>query len=280
MKHIVCLSGGESSAVVALEVVKKFGKENVVLINHDIHPSSELADVKRFKNEISKHLGVEITYANHPEWDTKDQFDVCVDAKSFVSPQNRTILCTHRLKTQPFYDWLKNNYEEGDVIYYGFDENEPHRITRRSVILGKDGYQSDYPLALWSERTFFKTSDVGIEPPLQYAQFNHANCIGCLKAGWQHWYVIYCLYPEVWEKAKQTEETIRYSVHRDNFFVDKEPMFDAMKKAGVEPTEKIKSGKFWSSARKAIAGGQINLFELPTEEKSVECMGDCGIDRN
>lgn len=123
MKHIVCLSGGESSAVVALEVARKFGPENVVLVNHDITPRSELADVKRFKQEIADHLGVQITYANHPEWETKDQFDVCVEAKSFVNPSNRTILCTHRLKTQPFYEWLKANYEEGDVIYYGFDAN-------------------------------------------------------------------------------------------------------------------------------------------------------------
>ena len=37
MTHIVCFSGGESSAIVAIEVVRKFGKENVVLFpSHDI----------------------------------------------------------------------------------------------------------------------------------------------------------------------------------------------------------------------------------------------------
>ena len=36
MTHIVCFSGGESSAIVAIEVVRKFVKENVVLLNHDI----------------------------------------------------------------------------------------------------------------------------------------------------------------------------------------------------------------------------------------------------
>lgn len=279
MKHIVCFSGGHSSALVALEVVKKYGKENVVLINHDISSKSELPDVKRFKKEVADYLGIPITYANHPKFEDKDQFDVCTDTKSFVSIQNRTIICTHRLKTEPFYRWLASNYEEGDILYYGFDKNEPSRITKRSAILGKDGYKSDYPLALWRERTFFKTTDVGIEPPMQYDVFNHANCMGCLKAGWQHWYVIYCLYPEIWEKAKLAEDKIGYSVHRGEYFEDKEPVFEAMKAAGIEPTEKTPSGQFWSTAKKAIKGGQFSLFALPDSEKHVECVGDCGIER-
>lgn len=279
MKHIVCFSGGHSSAIVALEVVNKFGKENVVLVNHDITPRSELQDVKRFKQEIADFLGLEITYANHKEWEVKDQFDVCVEAKSFVNPANRSILCTHRLKTQPFYEWLDANYEEGDVIYYGFDANEPSRITKRSVILGNSGYKSDYPLAVWKDRTFFRSSEIGIEPPMQYDVFNHANCMGCLKAGWQHWYVIYCNYPAIWEKAKWAEDQIGYSVHNDGYFEDKEPVFEAMKAAGIEPTEKTPSGKFWATAKRAIKGGQFSLFGLPDIEKQVECMGDCGIDR-
>ena len=36
MKHIVCYSGGHSSAVVALNVVDRFDSSNVILLNHDI----------------------------------------------------------------------------------------------------------------------------------------------------------------------------------------------------------------------------------------------------
>ena len=76
MKHIVCYSGGHSSALVAVEVVRKFGKENVVLLNHDINQSVESEDIKRFKNEVSEYLGVPITYASHEDFDKKDQFDI------------------------------------------------------------------------------------------------------------------------------------------------------------------------------------------------------------
>ena len=51
MTHIVCLSGGESSAIVAIEVWKKIGIDDVVLLNHDISSKVEDADVKRFKTK-------------------------------------------------------------------------------------------------------------------------------------------------------------------------------------------------------------------------------------
>jgi PP-loop superfamily ATP-utilizing enzyme len=44
MKYIVCYSGGHSSALVAIEAVRKYGKENVILLNHDISPNVEDAD--------------------------------------------------------------------------------------------------------------------------------------------------------------------------------------------------------------------------------------------
>ena len=51
-KHIICYSGGHSSALVAIEVVRKYGKENVVLLNHDINPSVENEDIKRLIEDI------------------------------------------------------------------------------------------------------------------------------------------------------------------------------------------------------------------------------------
>ena len=91
MTHIVCFSGGESSAIVAIEVVRKFGKENVVLLNHDISSKVEDADVKRFKKEISNYLGLPITYANHADFERNTPIQVCLDAKTWINPKTRTI---------------------------------------------------------------------------------------------------------------------------------------------------------------------------------------------
>ena len=278
MKHIIAYSGGHSSALVAIEVVRRFGKESVVLLNHDINQKVEPVDVKRFKSEVADYLGLSITYANHPEWETETPISLCVKAGTWVNPANRTILCTNRLKTAPAFDWYAANYNEGDIVYFGFDANEPERVTRRANMMGASGYKTDYPLALWPERTIHSTAEIGIRPPLSYDKFKHANCIGCIKAGWQHWYVIYCEHPDVWQELLDGEEAIGYSVHGFDFAEDKAEMFESMKRAGIEPTEKTPSGKFWARAKKALAAqaaGQFDLFGLPTIEKSVECTGDC-----
>lgn len=63
-KHIVCYSGGHSSALVAIEVVRMFGKENVILLNHNINKRYEDLDIKRFKIEVANYLDLPITFAN------------------------------------------------------------------------------------------------------------------------------------------------------------------------------------------------------------------------
>lgn len=271
-KHIVCYSGGHSSALVAVEVVRKYGVENSVLLNHDICSRVESPDVKRFKNSVASRLGIGITYANHDEYESKDQFDVCVDAGSWVNPATRQILCTNRLKTEPFNKWLESHYKKGDVLYYGFDADEKHRIQRRSSILGVGGYKSDYPLALWNERTINEISELEISKPCQYAAFKHANCIGCLKAGWQHWYIVFSQRKDLWEKAKEAENEIGYSIHNDTFLEEKETLFEDMIACEVPQTEHINSGAFWSIAKNRVRSGQQDLFNIEyTSSKPCEC---------
>ena len=39
---------------------RKFGIDDVVLLNHDISSKVEDVDVKRFKNEIANYLGMQL----------------------------------------------------------------------------------------------------------------------------------------------------------------------------------------------------------------------------
>lgn len=258
MKYVVCYSGGHSSAICAVEAVRRHGKENVILLNHDICERVEDADVKRFKKEVADRLGIEITYANMKDCETKDQFDVCMEIKAFKCGNQSEALCTNRLKTRPFIEWLKENYpsEPGGArqditVLYGFDSSEQNRISRRRKILLSMGYMSEYPLSEWP-RTIQKIEEIGIERPETYLYRKHANCSGCLKGGIQHWYVTYCLDPEIFEKAKRAEEQIGHSILRKGYLKEYEKRFRTMKAAGVLPTENIKSGKFWAEARRKI----------------------------
>lgn len=266
MKHIVCYSGGHSSALVALEVAAKHGTKELVLLNHDMHASVEHADIKRFKQEVADYIGVQITFASRRNAE-QDQFDVCIESKAF-KVNNGQELCTSRLKTEPFMLWLAENAcKETDVIYYGFDANEQHRIQRRSGIMGAQGWRTDYPL-IWSERKYKSTDDVGIKRPLTYDVFKHGNCIGCLKAGWQHWYIVYCTRPDIWEKAKRAEDEIGHAIHHEAsgpvYLDDMEQIFSEMKQLGIPATEHIPFQEFWAKSKKIIKIS-IDQMSLPCE---------------
>jgi len=323
VKHIICYSGGHSSALVAIEVVRRFGKENVILLNHNINPRYEDKDIKRFKKEVADYLNLGITYANvkdiqNPE-ELPNQFEVCEEKGTFVNPANRQILCTYVLKTEPFYNYLNSINKENVCAYYGFDEDELQRVDRRKNILNEDNVGTDFPLALWSkdliknynnyklnelfkvfkkannkyegetldtfikdqsefiknaiknnlleiseyddtkERSILATTEIGIDPPLTYDIWKHANCKGCLKAGQQHWYVVYCNDYEIFERGKLSEERIGHSFGKE-FLKDIEPKFAEMKKIGIPANENIKSGVFWKSAKHYLKQSTKDLF--------------------
>ena len=203
------------------------------------------------------------------EWEHKTPLRVCKELGGFKFGTG-SALCTTYLKTKPFQRWLKENYpvKKGEVredvcIIYGFDKKETNRIQRRTGIMLNMGYKTDYPLAFW-DRTIEATEDIGIKRPNVYELFRHANCKGCLKAGKQQWYLTFCLYPKLWEEAKETEKEIGFSILKDVFLEELEPKFKQMRCKGIVPTEKGGSQKFWSMVNKALPEeGQLSF--LPCE---------------
>jgi hypothetical protein len=275
MKHIVCYSGGVQSALVAIMVVERFGKESVVLLNHRVN--AEPSDIERFEKEVAVFLKIDITYADadlkkYPSL-TPLEVSIKENAWGIKTGGGEQVLCTNRLKTAPFMKWLEVNYEEGDVIYYGFDKTEQHRITRRSYILGKDGYKTDYPLALW-EKPYLRSylEKIGIALPLQYGIFKHANCVGCIKAGKQHWYCIYVHANDVFEEFKKAEQLIGHHIQKGIYLEELEVEFEKMKQKGIPATEHIPSGEFWSLVKKNLKEKK-GLFDTEKEDtKPCECL--------
>lgn len=170
--YVICFSGGHSSALCAIEAVRKHGRDQVILLNHDISPIVEHQDIKRFKNEIADYLGLPITYANHDDWEHVTPCSVCINAQGFKAISGKA-LCTNRLKTAPFKKWLlENDPDKQNVYVYGFDGSkaERERANRRAQIMGLDGYKTEFPLINW-ERTIFSTQDIGVPPPTNIQQF-------------------------------------------------------------------------------------------------------------
>lgn len=281
MKHIICFSGGWSSGETAAKVVAKYGKEDVILVNHECKLEDD--DNTRFENEVAEYLGLPITYVNFKDAATKDQFDVCMEwgKGTFVMTHanSREALCTHVMKTEPFMRWLSENFQPYDtlfrtkddcIIYYGFDKTEPDRIQRRSGIMAAQGYKTAYP-SLWDAEPVLINS--GIKPPDCYKVYKHANCKGCLKAGWQHWYCVYVLEPAIYEKGEHAEDVIGYTIHKDCSLFEKREMFDKMIACGIEPTEKIPSATWWAYVKKILKDKEGMEIDVQEEDiKPCECL--------
>ena len=279
MKHVICFSGGWSSAETAAKVVARYGKEDVILVNHECLLEDD--DNTRFENEVAAYLGLPITYVNFDDADTKDQFDVVIEKGSFinVASVNREALCTHVMKTEPFMRWLSENFYPYDtlfllkqdcIIYYGFDKEEPARIQRRSGIVGAQGYKTAYP-SLWDMEPILIKS--GIKPPDCYKVYKHANCKGCLKAGWQHWYCVYVLEPAIYEKGEKAEDVIGYTIHKDCSLREKREMFDKMVACGIEPTERVQAATWWAYVKGILKDKQGVEIDVHEEDvKPCECL--------
>lgn len=276
MKHIVCFSGGHSSGLVAIEVVRRFGKESVVLMNHNISKKREGADIKRFKIEVAAYLGIPITYENYkglPEDKIPDQFDICTEHGIIVNPKGHNAICTFYLKTEPFMAALQRNFSDKKcVVYYGFDKKEIDRISRRKQILGAQGYAADFPLAFW-DRSIKSTLEVGIEPPNTYSVWKHANCTGCLKGGYLHWYVTYVHDKDAFRKAMAMEESTGYSVLVSRVGGERRPLpleelagvFCEMQSQGIPATEHQNEGVFIATMKRFGVDGSNTLFKKPCE---------------
>jgi 7-cyano-7-deazaguanine synthase in queuosine biosynthesis len=50
--HVVCFSGGMGSALVAIEVARRYGIERLILLNHNIGSRTEDDDIQVYKEDV------------------------------------------------------------------------------------------------------------------------------------------------------------------------------------------------------------------------------------
>lgn len=262
--HVICFSGGHASALCAVETVRKYGAENCILLNHDISSKVEDSSVKEFKLQVADALGVKLSFANAKNFEGRTPLQVAREKGNFACKPGQHF-CTYELKTKPFHEWLKKNFpvkkgrrREDVRVVYGFDANEPERIERRRTIMNDMGYDTEFPLAS-NDCCIRDIREIGIEPPSVYKSFLHANCVGCLKAGVRSWYVTYCLRPDVFEEAVETENVLKRSILKKCFLIELIPQFEMMKKMGIEPTDRGDFHRFWKETRRRVPN-QLSLF--------------------
>lgn len=208
MKHIVSFSSGLSSAICALLVANRYGRDNTELVFMDTLTEDD--DNYRFMNEFEKKSGLHITRLSDGRTPWKVFEDSQIIPNSLIAP------CTFKLKIELFRYYLlqfadKNKYYPQVTIHIGYDYSEIHRCEATTRNYNSLGYIVDYPL-LWKPyelRPYNQVilNDLGIEPPRMYKMgYTHANCGGCcVKQGQGDWLRTLRNFPDRYEFAEQWE---------------------------------------------------------------------------
>ncbi|MBW2084466.1 MAG: hypothetical protein JRI54_00320 [Deltaproteobacteria bacterium] len=107
MKHIVQFSGGVGSAYAAYLVIKKYSKQDVILLYHDV-PEGQHPDTYTFLDDLSNFLDVPITEVS----DGRTLWEV-IKAHNCL-PSSRIPFCNEDFKLKPaakFYKQLNEEYQ-------------------------------------------------------------------------------------------------------------------------------------------------------------------------
>lgn len=214
MTHVVSFSSGLSSALTAVRVVDRYGKDNTRLVFMDTLFEDE--DNYRFISDFERRFDMEIVRLA----EGRNPYEV--SRAEHVIPNQKLAPCTFRLKIEVFRAWLAQQ-EKPLTIHIGYDFTEIHRCepTRRNY--ETLGYAVDFPL-LWQPIEYRPYTQVcredwGIEPPRMYAiGYTHANCGGrCVKQGQGDWLRTLANFPERYAEIEKWETEMRDHPKRKNY---------------------------------------------------------------
>lgn len=182
----VWFSCGAASAVAAKLTVEKYGKDHEVrILNNPVKEEDE--DNLRFKEDVSKWIGLPIETVSRKKYPSASAVDVWEDRQFMSGPLGAP--CTIELKKAARQEWELVNKADWHVLGFTFDEKKRHDrfvLTERSNVL---------PVLIDSgitkARCFGLLQQSGIRLPNVYLRgYPNANCIGCVKATsptyWNH----------------------------------------------------------------------------------------------
>lgn len=235
-------SGGAGSAFVANHMVQTYGKENCILFFTNTLWEDD--DNYRFMEEISNHIGLEIT----ERIDGRTPEEVFYDERFLGNA--RLAKCSEELKVRQtilfLEDELRNQKNLEPILYFGIGPHESHRAVNLKEFYEHfplDPIETRFPLIdLFREDLDAKgiiRDEWGIELPRMYniveqlaekennenaklalkygiKGFSHANCAGrCVRGGFQHYALLYAIWPERYREQEEMEERFRASFKKN-----------------------------------------------------------------
>lgn len=213
MKHIVMFSGGASSSYLAYLVVKKFGKENTILLHTPTY--AEDPDADRFREDVANFLGLEITV----EEDGRSLWQLIDDNNCL--PSFHIPFCTTELKIKQSRKYFFKLKEQGIdfTAHFGYGADEYRRVQKQLIRFELEGIKSRY--LIYEKKIDNKAikqiieKEWKIELPRAYKYLKHNNCIPCFKGGKGHFKQVAKYYPNEFKKAMELELKIGHTVFKD-----------------------------------------------------------------
>lgn len=211
MEHIVLFSGGASSAYVAKLVIKKYGKENTILLHTPTYAEHYTADL--FREQVSNYLDVPIT----TQEDGRSLWDLIQHYKTI--PSQYMPFCTQQLKIVQTDKFIRKFDNSEICLHYGYDTDEYRRIQKVFARMLIRGIKTEFDL--YENRIKnISVKDIiqnewKIELPQPYKYLKHNNCLPCFKAGKSQFKQFAKYYPNEFDRAIQAEIDCNYTVFKD-----------------------------------------------------------------
>jgi len=194
MRNIVALSGGESSAAVAVLI------RDLAPVLYFNDTKWEHPDLYRYLADLADYLKTPIT----EDSDGRNPEELFRDNHSLAN--NRMPFCSRVLKAERLQKFAR----PGDQLYFGIGVHEIHRAARIRAIYTALGINSHFPLIdknLDAEGARKIMAETGIKRPKMYAMgFEHNNCSGgCVRQGARQWRHLLRIAPDIYGERERVE---------------------------------------------------------------------------
>ena len=211
-------------------MVQAYGKENCILFFTNTLWEDD--DNYRFMDEIAEYIGIEIT----ERIDGRTPEEVFYDVRFLGN--SRVAKCSEELKVRQtivFLEELRDIHNLEPILYFGIGPHESHRADNLKEFYEHrpiEPIETRFPMI----ETFTPDKDIksiienewGIKLPRMYniaeklkpelgiKGFSHANCGGrCVRGGYQHYALLYAIWPERYAEQEEMEENFRTHFDKD-----------------------------------------------------------------
>lgn len=223
-KHVVSVSSGAPSALLALKAIETYGADNVVCIFADTLAEHE--DNYRFLYDLQQR-GIEILFVCDGRTPNELQREQNTVYTNSLAP------CTRILKLEPIREFIQTMQKLGYVIHmhvgYTVEDAKPEqgkpegRVTDTKAAWSSNWVMPHFLLVDEQYSSYRVKSELrqrGIQIPETYKNgFPNGNCLGegrggCVKSGKGNMLKVLIHYPKAYAAAETTETDIRITQYK------------------------------------------------------------------